>query len=110
MHWNSTTKKMMIYQKTNTYKTMAIFKVVHEINVEAKNALEAAKIVQGWMDNADTNWQFYVQEYDRKEVFSVDLSEDDSEAVLPVKTYEPMIEAKKQDSTPYLPFTNTDRK
>ena len=37
---------------------MAKFKVVHEIEVEAKNHLEAAKTIQEWMDDADQKWQF----------------------------------------------------
>ena len=76
---------------------MATFKVVHEIEVEAKNALQAAKTVQEWMDDADTKWQFYVQKQGSKKIESVDLSEDDSAAVLPVGAYEPMIQAKIQE-------------
>lgn len=70
---------------------MALFKVVHEITVEADSPLEAAKTVQQWMDDADTKWQFYVQKYSRNQVDSVDLSEADEDAVLPVKKYKPMI-------------------
>jgi hypothetical protein len=71
---------------------MAKFKVVHEIEVEAKNPLEAAKKVQKWMDEADQKWQFYVQKDGSKTVKSVDLDEDDSVAVLPVPVYHAMIQ------------------
>lgn len=76
---------------------MATFKVVLEIEVEAKNSLEAAKTVQEWMDDADTKWQFYVQKDGSKKIESVDLNEVDSAAVLPVGAYEPMIRAKTQE-------------
>ena len=76
---------------------MATFKVVHEIEVEAKNALQAAKTVQEWFDDADTKWQFYVQRENGKKLYSVDLDEDNSAAVLPVGVYEPMIQAKIQE-------------
>ena len=76
---------------------MGNFKVVHEINVEAKTPLEAAKTVQEWMDNADTKWQFYVQRENGKKLYSVDLSEDNSAAVLEVGADEPMIQTKIQE-------------
>jgi hypothetical protein len=70
---------------------MATFKVVWEITIEAKNSLEAAKEAQSWFENARADWQFYVQELGSKQVDSVDLSEDDRKAVLPVKNYQPLI-------------------
>jgi len=70
---------------------MATFKVVHEITVEAKNPLQAAKIVQDWMDEGDHKWQFYVQRENGKKIYSIDLDEDDSIAVMPVDNYKPMI-------------------
>ena len=76
---------------------MAKFKVVFEIDIEAKNPLEAAKAIQDWMDAGDTKWQFYVQRQNGKKLYSVDLSEDDSAAVLPVGAYEPMIQAIIQE-------------
>ena len=76
---------------------MAKFKVVFEIEVEAKNSLKAAKTVQEWFDDADTKWQFYVQKSGSKKIETIDLTEDDSAAVLPVGAYEPMIQALKQE-------------
>jgi hypothetical protein len=70
---------------------MALFKVVWEITLEAKTPLEAAKKAQSWLDERDQKWQFYVQKSGSKIVESVDLSENDSVAVQPVKKYEPMI-------------------
>ena len=70
---------------------MALFKVLFEITVEAKSPLKAAKTVQEWLQESQSNWQYYVQETGDKKVESVDLSEDDEDAVLPVKNYIPMI-------------------
>jgi hypothetical protein len=75
---------------------MALYKVVHEIDVEADSPLEAAKTIQEWMDDANNKWQFYVQEENSTEIFSVDLAEDDTLAVTKVKKYYPMI-AKKDN-------------
>lgn len=66
-------------------------KVVLEIEVDGDTPLEAAKTLQEWLDDADTKWQFYVQAEGDNKVFSVDLSEDDSCAVLEVMNYKPMI-------------------
>jgi hypothetical protein len=71
---------------------MALFKVVWEITLEAKTPLEAAKKAQSWLDERDQKWQFYVQKSGSKIVESVDLTEDDSAAILPVHKYHPMIE------------------
>ena len=69
---------------------MANFKVVWEIELEAKNPLEAAKKAQKWLRKDD--WQYYVQNDETKEISSVDLVEEDEDAVLPVEKYEPIIE------------------
>ena len=68
---------------------MANFKVVFEIKVDASCPLVAAQEVQRRMRNDD--WQFYVQNCDTHKVFSVDLNEEDENAVIPVKEYHPII-------------------
>jgi len=68
---------------------MKHYKVSFEIDVEDETPLGAAKEVQEMMRTDD--WQFYVQDDETKEVFSVDLTEDDEDAVLPVTNYEPFI-------------------
>jgi hypothetical protein len=72
---------------------MPTFKIVWEIELEAKNPLEAAKEAQRWISGND--WQYYVQNDETKEVFSVDLSEEDEDAVIPTEKYEPLIENKE---------------
>lgn len=69
---------------------MTTFKVSFEIEVDAISPLEAAQTAQSWMREDD--WQFYVQNRDTKEVFSVDLQEELPDAVIPVEKYEPFIE------------------
>jgi hypothetical protein len=69
---------------------MATFKVVFEIEVESRSPLTAAYQVQEWLRRND--WQFYVQNAETLEIFSVDLLEEDEDAVLPVKEYTPIIE------------------
>jgi hypothetical protein len=70
---------------------MANFKVVWEIEIEALTPLEAAKKSQEWMREPETNWQFYVQKDGNKIVYSVDLDEEEEDAVLPITEYHPMI-------------------
>lgn len=73
-------------KKTTTHR------VVLEIEVEADSPLEAAKEVQKWLQEKDSNWQFYVQPCDKSgDVFSVDLQEEDDDAVLETDNYIPMI-------------------
>lgn len=73
---------------------MAQFKVVWDIEIDATSPLEAAKEAQRWMQRSDADWQFYIQE-DKKgsQIFSVDLAEEDEDAVLPVQPdeYTPLI-------------------
>jgi len=70
-----------------------MYRVVLEIVVEAKNPLEAAKTLESWIKDGD-KFQYYVQNDETNEIVSVDLNEDDEDAVLPVHEYEPMIEKK----------------
>jgi len=65
------------------------YSITIEIQLSAINPLDAAKQAQHWFK--DSKLQAYVQDPDTKEVFSVDLEEDDEDAVLPVNKYEPLI-------------------
>jgi hypothetical protein len=68
------------------------FKVSLEITLDAETPLEAAKTLLSWIKEGDTNFQYYVQAEDEKEIYSVDLDEEDEDAVLPVKEYLPLID------------------
>ena len=72
---------------------MPVFKVCWEIQLDAENPLEAAKLANRWLQEQDNSAvQFYVQEDNTKEVFSVDLLEEDEDAVLLCKDgYTPII-------------------
>lgn len=62
---------------------MAHYKVIFEIDEYGLSPLEVAKTVQK-MIKEDGDYQWYVQNQDTKEIFSVDLDEEDEDAVLPV--------------------------
>lgn len=70
---------------------MASHRVSYEIEVEADSPLEAAKIVAGYMKDEANESQLYVQNAETNVIYSVDLSEDDEDAVLHIKEYEPLI-------------------
>ena len=70
-----------------------IYRVVFEIEVEAESPLEAAKTVEDWLQDPNDHWQYYVQPCDKSEdVFSVDLEEEDENAVVVANEYVPIIE------------------
>lgn len=70
---------------------MANYKISVEINLDGDNPLLTSKqLAKMLMENAD-EFQYYLQDEETNEVFSVDLSENDEEAVLPVTNYEPFI-------------------
>jgi peroxiredoxin family protein len=73
---------------------MTTHRVVLEIEVDAETPLEAAKEIQEWLDEGDQKWQFYVQPCDMSgDVFSVDLQEDDEDAVHEIPIYIPLIKS-----------------
>lgn len=70
--------------------------VIWEINTENEDLvtpLDVAKYCTNIMRDANYDWQFYIQNDDTKEIFSVDLEEADENAVLPVKDYKPIIQS-----------------
>lgn len=69
---------------------MGVYKVVFEIEVDETSPIAAAETVQGWLQDRNKDWQYYVQGEDG-EVKSVDLSEEHEDAVVPVDKYEPLI-------------------
>ena len=71
-----------------------MYKIVFEIELEetdAANPLEAAKIIASWLEDQASGYLYYVQNDETNEVFSVDLSEDDEDAVLLIDKYVPLI-------------------
>lgn len=67
------------------------FNLSLEINLTAKTPLEAAKKFEQMLRDSAEFWQYYVQEEGSKEIFSVDLEEEDADAVLPANDYYPII-------------------
>jgi len=70
---------------------MANFKISWEIELDAETPLAAAKEAQKWMRSKGTDWLFYVQEEHSTDIFSVDLAEEDENAVLHTSEYVPLI-------------------
>ena len=70
---------------------MKTYNISLEITLDAINPLEAAKQLQNWIKENETNWQFYVQEAGSKDIYSVDLEEPDEDAVLIANGYTPII-------------------
>ena len=68
------------------------YRVVFEIETHADNPLSAAKDIQKTIQSPNTDWQYYVQETKSKEIFSVDLEEEDCNAVKIVNEHVPLIE------------------
>ena len=56
------------------------FNVSLEIVMDGQNPLDVAKRLQEWI-REDTNFQFYVQAQNEKDIHSVDLDEVDENAV-----------------------------
>ena len=69
---------------------MTTFRISWEVELDAETPLDAAKKAQNWLRKDD--WQYFVQDSDTNEIFSVDLQEEDEDAVLPVKEYKSIIE------------------
>jgi hypothetical protein len=80
------------------------YKVVWEIgDVIATTPLQAAKTAQDWLRK--DNWQYYIQDVKTKEIFSVDLDEEDEDAVLPITgEYLPEIMPKLNKKKTYYLF------
>ena len=70
---------------------MKTYNISIEITLDAINPLEAAKQLQNWIKENETNWQFYVQEDGSKDIYSIDLEEPDEAAVLIANGYIPII-------------------
>lgn len=80
-------------RKPNKKNNMKQYRVVMEIQIQAETPVEAAKTFEKWVKEG-SRFIYYVQEDDEevKEIVSVDLLEDDENAVSPVKDYEPLIQ------------------
>lgn len=67
------------------------YKVVLEIEINANSPLQAAEIVEEWIQELGSHWQYYVQSYDDDQIYSIDLEEDDINKVLDIDKYVPLI-------------------
>ena len=74
---------------------MAHYKVILEIEIDSDSSLNAAKKVQEWIQDPFCNWQYYVQESKNNTIFSVDLEDNDDNAVMEIPYYTPLISNPK---------------
>jgi len=73
------------------------YNIALEINICAKSPIEAARLLEGWLrDRSPNNWHFYVQDDNTRDVYSVDLAEEDEDhIVIDVDEYYPIIRPRK---------------
>ena len=70
---------------------MAHYNVVLEVEIDADSPEEAARKVQDWVQEGDSDWLYYVQHSRSGDVFSVDLSVLAEDAVNEEDNYIPLI-------------------
>lgn len=68
---------------------MNTYKIQWDIEIDADNPLEAAKIAQEWMEEATNKWLFHVQKENSYIVHAVDLN---NETVIEVENYKPLVD------------------
>jgi len=64
---------------------MANFRVIFNIDVEVSNPLDAAKKAENLIKEKGEHFQYYVQNEKTSEVFSIDLTDSDEDAVLSIE-------------------------
>lgn len=57
------------------------YNVVFEINIHGDSPIDVAKKTQALLEEAVYDWQFFVQDTETKEIFSVDLSNENVNTV-----------------------------
>lgn len=70
---------------------MKNYNIILELNLSAENPLEAAKQAEVMCMSDIDRFTYVVQEDDTEEIHTVDLTEEDKDAVLPLDIYEPII-------------------
>ena len=70
---------------------MTHFTIIWEYDTEESTPLEAAKSAQKVMEQS-IPWTYIVQNDNTKEIFQVDLMEEDKNAVIPLPEYKPTVQ------------------
>lgn len=73
-----------------------MYKISLEFNVDGENPLDAVKEFANILTTAIYDLTYIVQNEETSELFTVDLAEEDVDAVLPLKRYEQFIINPKQ--------------
>ena len=69
---------------------MKHYNIVLELNLSAENPLEAAKKAEK-LCKSDARFTYVIQDDGTNELSTVDLTEEDEDAVLPLDIYDPLI-------------------
>ena len=83
---------------------MKMYNLSLEINIQANSPLDAAKELESWIKENGIHFQYFVQEEGCDEILSVDLEEEDEDAVLPANDYQPVIKPMVKNKSRYYLF------
>ena len=83
---------------------MKMYNLSLEINIQANSPLDAAKELESMIKEEGVCFQYYVQEDGCDEILSVDLAEEDEDAVLPANDYQPVIKPVVKNKSRYYLF------
>lgn len=72
---------------------MKHYKIALEVELDAENPLEAAKTLERWCKETEDQYIYVVQDDETDEIVTVDLTEEDEDAVIPYnpENYKPLI-------------------
>lgn len=80
-----------MYMEKSLYFKSYVMRVVFEIELDADDPLEAAKMCEDWIKYGN-GFQYYCQRESTGEIFSVDLDEEEGQEVVSVDSYKPLIQ------------------
>ena len=77
--------------KINVMNKFGMYKVSLEMSIKGESPLEVAKCIAEMIRSDAYDLTYYIQNEETSELFTVDLAEEDVDAVLPLKRYEQFI-------------------
>jgi len=70
---------------------MGNYRVILEVEVDANTPMGAAINVQDRLQDPNADWQYYVQHSKSQRIYSVDLGQQEEDAVQEIDNYIPLI-------------------
>ena len=77
--------------KINAMNKFGMYNVSLEMSIKGESPLEVAKCIAEMIRSDAYDLTYYIQNEETSELFTVDLAEEDVDAVLPLKRYEQFI-------------------